>query len=235
MFSWYIVVFMFNLKRLFSQTLGLNDVLFDCCSISIFKLEKPLHYHLELNTIVLYLIVLMILLLCMHCCNSCYYTVNFSPRACSASWITNSCSTCLHLHRKPSRSLCCSSSTTMTKGDCADITPSSAGMKGCGPNPDTKEANPKNFCFSLLVAVSGKNKYLITELDSTFPITVNNLSFLRHKKQKPLVCKPVCRYPVQNQNLSSINRPSSSSVYLSAPSARRSCCPCVLWRSWLCH
>lgn len=74
-------------------------------------------------------------------------------------------------------------------------------MKGCGPNPDTKEANPKNFCFSLLVAVSGENKYLITELDSTFPITVNNLSFLRRKKQKTLVCKPVCRYPVQNQNL----------------------------------
>lgn len=91
----------------------------------------------------------------------------------------------------------------MTKGDCADITPSSAGMKGCGPNPDTKEANPKNFCFSLLVAVSGKNKYLITELDLTFPVTVNNLSFLTlksildTKNGKPLFV----RYTLQNQNL----------------------------------
>ncbi|TMS17913.1 Chloride channel protein 1, partial [Larimichthys crocea] len=55
---------------------------------------------------------------------------------------------------KPSRSLCCSSSTAIMTGSCTETTPSSAGRNGCGPSPDTKEAKPKKCCFSALFAVS---------------------------------------------------------------------------------
>ncbi|XP_059205197.1 chloride channel protein 1-like [Centropristis striata] len=55
--------------------------------------------------------------------------------------------------RYASRSLCCSSSTTIIRGDCTDTTPNSSGRKGCGPRPDTKEAKPKNCCLSPLFAV----------------------------------------------------------------------------------
>lgn len=70
--------------------------------------------------------------------------------------VWNPC-TCRHLHRYPSRSLWCSSSTTITRGDCAETTPSSAGRKGCGPSPDTKEAKPRKCCLSLLFAGSEKD------------------------------------------------------------------------------
>lgn len=61
-----IVFFMFNLKRFSDKLLGwmmyftiklwLNLFFLFCCSISNFKLEKPLHYNLELNTMLLFYI-----------------------------------------------------------------------------------------------------------------------------------------------------------------------------------
>lgn len=82
--------------------------------------------------------------------------VNLSLSNLSLFWLLLDYCTCRHLQRKPNRSLCCSSSTTIIRGDCTETTPSSAGRQGCGPSPDTKEAKPKKCCFLLLSAVSGE-------------------------------------------------------------------------------
>lgn len=70
-------------------------------------------------------------------------------------------STFLHLHRYPSRSPYWSSSTTIVSGGCTETTPSSAGRKGWGPSPDTKEANPEKCCFSPPFAVSGEPRVTV--------------------------------------------------------------------------
>lgn len=62
--------------------------------------------------------------------------------------------TCLHRHRKLSRSLFSSSSTTVTRGTRRETTPRSSGRKGCGPNWDKKEAKLRKLCLSVALAES---------------------------------------------------------------------------------
>lgn len=100
-----------------------------------------------------------------------YITLNNLPKVIG-------CCTCLHLHRNPRRSLCCSSSTTIMRGDCTETTPSSAGRKGCGPSPETKEAKPKKCRFSLLFAVSGKEVRHNNFLHFSRGISLSNKSTL---------------------------------------------------------
>lgn len=62
--------------------------------------------------------------------------------------------TSLHLHRRLSRSLFSSSSTTVTSGARSETTPRSSGRKGCGPSWARKEAKPKKLCLSVALAES---------------------------------------------------------------------------------
>ncbi|KAA8586301.1 hypothetical protein FQN60_007870 [Etheostoma spectabile] len=98
-----------------------------------------------------------------------------SPQLC-CQISTNQNAACSHVAMDavltvyPSRSLCCSSSTTIMRGGCTETTPSSSGREGCGPSPDTKEAKPKKCCFSLLFAVS--------EEELTLPFRTLRMTFL---------------------------------------------------------
>lgn len=67
-------------------------------------------------------------------------------------------STSLHRHRKLSRSLFSSSSTTVTSGARSETTPRSSGRKGCGPSWAKKEANFRKLCRSVALAVSGNRQ-----------------------------------------------------------------------------
>lgn len=73
--------------------------------------------------------------------------------------------TCLHRHKKLSRSLFSSSSTTVTRGARSETTPSSSGRKGCGPSWARKDAKPRKLCLSVASAesVKGKNERAIKE------------------------------------------------------------------------
>lgn len=75
-------------------------------------------------------------------------------------------STSLHRHRKLSRSLFSSSSTTVTSGARSETTPRSSGRKGCGPSWAKKDANFRKLCLSVALAVSGNRQRGTTPLQT---------------------------------------------------------------------